>query len=187
MNVHDAVASGIHVGGSMLDAEQLAWLYELALRAPDGSACEVGVYTGGSLVCWARAREGRGAIFAVDSYGPAGKWARAYETFLNTLEVTGLTEHVQIVRETSFDGASIVPDDLAFLFIDADHSLTGIPRDVLIWPQKVMHGGIIVFHDYVSSKATAVVGCAVDAWQADADWIDLGMVGSAKAYMRPST
>lgn len=184
MQINEAVALGLSIEGSMLDAAQLEWLYALAQSAPVGPACEVGVYTGGSLVCWAQARAG--VIYAVDPFGPeGGKWARAYQPFIDTLAANGLTERVVVVRETSFVGAHYVPDDLAFLFIDADHSLAGIPRDMLIWPQKVMPGGIIVFHDYVSSKPTAMVGCSVDAWQAAARWHDLGLVGSAKAFQRP--
>lgn len=180
----DAIQAGLDAG-AMLDAEQLAWVYMLAAIAPDGPACEVGVYTGGSIVCWARARCQRGAIFAVDAFGPESKWARAFGDYKYNIMRNGLDDVITLVREQSYEATPYVPDGLAYLFIDAHHGLVGIPRDIVVWPQKVKPGGIIVFHDYISSKKTAVVGCCVDAWQAEVNWIDLGMVGSAKGFMRP--
>lgn len=170
---------------SMLDVPQLTWLFALASLAPDGPSCEIGTYKGGSLVCWGQARKGRGAIYAVDSFGPDGKWARAFEHYQHHLELSSLTEHVTTIRKSSLEGVKDVPDDLAFVFIDADHADTGIPHDVVVWPPKVAPGGIIVFHDYVSSKATAAVGYSVDAWHEITNWYDLGMIGSAKAFQRP--
>lgn len=179
-----AVEAGLNAG-AMLDAEQLVWLYMLAAMAPDGPTCEVGVYTGGSIICWAQVRRERGAIFAVDAFGPESKWARAYDTYRYNIMRAGLDQTIMLVREKSYEATPYVPDGLAFLFIDARHDLLGIPRDIVVWPQKMMPGGVIVYHDYVSSKKTAVVGCCVDAWQAEVNWIDLGMVGSARAFLRP--
>lgn len=170
---------------SMLDAPQLTWLFALAHLAPDGPSCEVGTYKGGSLACWGQARKGRGPIYVVDPFGPGGKWERAYTDYQTNLVLSTLAEYVTTIRKPSVEGAADVPSDLAFLFIDADHAETGIPYDVIVWPPKVRRGGIIVFHDYISSKATAKVGESVDAWQETAQWHDLGVIGSAKAFQRP--
>jgi hypothetical protein len=81
--------------------------------------------------------------------------------------------------------AAVAPDGLAFCFIDADHGEEGIPKDIKVWPQKMMPGGILVYHDYGVWKPTVVVKREVDAWQAIAQWHDLGAVRSAKAFQRP--
>src|SRR5574342_1172964 len=141
-----AVTAGLNAG-AMLDAEQLVWLYLLAAMAPDGPACEVGVYTGGSIICWAQARRARGAIYAVDAFGPESKWARAYGDYKYNIMRSGLEDAIMLVREKSYEAGPYVPDGLAFAFIDAHHGLAGIPRDIMVWPQKMMPGAVIVFHD----------------------------------------
>src|SRR3990167_4704461 len=68
------------------DDTQLHWLYDLAAKAPDGIAVECGVYLGGSLVCWAAAREGRGEIVAVDDWSSCNPWSTGKEVFLANLQ-----------------------------------------------------------------------------------------------------
>lgn len=179
-----AVALGLQCG-SMLDQPQLTWLFALAHLAPDGPGCEIGTYQGGSLACWGQARRGRGKLFVVDSFGPGGKWERAYDDYVHTLELSNLTGDVTTIRKSSLDGAADVPGGLAFCFIDGDHGADGIPHDLKVWPHKIKRGGVLVFHDYISSNANAVVGVSVDAWHDTAKWHDLGMIGSARAYQRP--
>lgn len=184
----NAVTPAVQLGldlTSMLDTPQLTWLFALAQLAPDGNACEVGVYKGGSIACWGQARFARGQMYAVDSFGPEKKWQDAHSFFCEALVKAGIEALVTTVIADSVSGAAHVPSDLAFLFIDAKHDAGGIDLDVQVWPQKVKPGGIIVFHDYVSSSPNAIVGQSVDAWQEMAQWIPLGMIGSACAFQRP--
>lgn len=186
----NAVIPAVQLGldlTSMLDTPQLTWLFALAQLAPDGNACEVGVYKGGSIACWGQARIGRGLIWAVDAFGPEKKWADAHGFFCEALVKAGIAEITTVIRENSITGSAYVPSDLAFLFIDAQHDLGGIDLDIKVWPQKVKPGGIIVYHDYLSSSPNAIVGQSVDAWQEMAHWIPLGMIGSACAFQRPYT
>jgi len=73
---------------------------------------------------------------------------------------------------------------LAFCFIDGDHTMRGIPRDVLTWPNKVKPGGVIAFHDYGVPNPYVVVKCIVDAWQFKVQWEELGTVGSLIAFRK---
>ena len=170
-----AVTRGMALRGKLL-ADELAWLYDLALAAPDGPAVEVGAYCGRSVASWSAARVGRGAIIASDI-----KLRPELPLALN-----GLGYPVELVIAASWDAADIIEDELAFVFIDADHGRDGIPRDILVWPQKMQPGGIIVYHDYDVSKPTVVVKAEVDKWQQAAQWLDLGAVRSAKAFRRPA-
>lgn len=170
-----AVTRGMALRGKLL-ADELAWLYDLALAAPDGPAVEVGAYCGRSVAAWSAARVGRGAIIASDI-----KCRPELPVALN-----GLGCRVELVIAASWDAADIIEDELAFLFIDADHGAEAFPRDIAVWPQKMRRGGIIVYHDYGVSKPTVVVKRYVDEWQQAAQWIDLGAVRSAKAFRRPA-
>ena len=189
-----AISRGMAIRGKLLP-EELGWLYDLARMAPDGPAVEVGAYCGRSVAAWSAARVGRGV----------GAWAaaRASRGAIIASDIVcrpelpialdGLGYPVELVIAPSWDAAALVPDDLAFVFIDADHGVDGIPKDILVWPQKVKRGGIIIFHDYDVWKERVhrpdnpdvVVKAEVDKWQVVAKWEDLGAVRSAKAYRRP--
>ena len=177
-----AISRGMALRGKLLP-EELGWLYDLAMKAPDGPSIEVGAYCGRSVAAWSAARIGRGVIIASDiTCRPELPVALA--------ELGYLTE---LVIAPSWDAAALVPDDLAFVFIDADHGIDGIPRDIKVWPQKVKRGGIIIYHDYDVWKERVhregnpgvVVKAEVDRWQESAWWEDLRAVRSAKAYRRP--
>jgi len=172
----DAVAMAMACAGrGHMTLEECAWLYDVAGRAPDGPAIEIGVLCGRSVLAWACAREGRGEVYAADIKDRA-------ELHQN---LATLPMPVTVLIGLSWEVAEQAPDGLAFCFIDADHGEEGIPRDIKVWPQKMRPGGILVFHDYDVWKPTVVVKREVDAWQAVARWEDLGSCRSAKAFRRP--
>jgi hypothetical protein len=165
------------------DSSQLGFLYDLAVKAPDGIAVECGVKAGGSLVTWGVSRIGRGPIIAVDN--------RRTQNYGVSL-IAKLAEQgvdITLLEVSSWDAPDMIDGQVAFCFIDADHSLRGIPRDVTVWPDKIMKGGILVFHDYNVPNQATVVKCVVDAWQAEniwrgEGWEHLGTVGSTIAFRR---
>jgi hypothetical protein len=158
---------------SQRDAE-LRWIYELAEIAPDGKAVECGVWEGGSLVCWAMAREGRGPLIAVDiDFKPE---------FDDNLDRYGL--FVRKVRSTTEEAAAIIRGRVAFCFIDSDHR-SGIGKDIKVWPDKIMPNGVIAFHDYGVWKPWIMVKKEVDKWQKEAGWELLGQVGSLIGFRKP--
>lgn len=52
------------------------------------------------------------------------------------------------IRKRSVAAADDVPDQLDFVYIDADHSYEGIWSDLCAWFPKVREGGVIGGHDY---------------------------------------
>lgn len=69
-------------------------------------------------------------------------------------ETFRVTEHAaerrHILRMWSRDAAELVPDgSLDFIFLDADHSYSGISSDIRLWASKVRKGGILSGHDYM--------------------------------------
>jgi hypothetical protein len=164
----------------MLVEHELCYLYGLAAMAPAGPAVESGVYKGGSLSVWCGAR-GNDPVYAVDTWR-APKWdCRAeYDDQIARHDLDVIT----LVAE-SWDAPQIISKPLAFAFIDATHGEEGFPYDMAAWPDAIMPGGILAFHDYGVWKPTVVVKQYVDAWQARAGWYSLGVVGSIAAFMRP--
>lgn len=154
---------------------QLAWIWCLAQVAPDGIAVECGVAHGGSLATWAAARIGRGPVIAVDTKFRAGVKER-----LAALKYT-----IEYLEIPSWEAPARIPGQVAFCFIDADHGETGFPQDIAVWPDKIMPGGILAFHDYGVAKPNVVVKRYTDAWQAKAKWLYLGQIGALIAFRRP--
>jgi len=157
------------------DAE-LRWIYHLAEIAPDGRAVECGVRNGGALVCWALAREGRGPIYANDvKMRPAlDENLKRYKLKVRKLQAPAAAAPAKIIG------------DVAFCFIDADHAEAGISADIAVWPDRMMPGGILAFHDYGVWKPDVAVKAVVDKWQAKARWELLGQVGSLIAFRKPA-
>lgn len=186
IDVEQAIARGREAGTMLYNRkancpddkrdQELRNLYNLATIAPEGPAVGVGTWKGGSLVCWSAAREGRGAIFAVDDNS-----SKVNQICEANIERFGID--TTFLEMDSIDGAKIVPDDLAFCFIDANHG-EGIGRDVPAWSKKVAPGGIIIYHDYGTRKCP-LVKIAVDNWAAEARWQFIGQCGSSRAYRRP--
>jgi len=154
---------------------QLAWIWCLAQVAPDGPAIECGVAHGGSLACWAAAREGRGPIYAVDLKFRAGcreRWAE-------------YGYRIESLTMASWDAPAQIPGEAAFCFLDAEHGEAGFPKDIAVWPDKIMPGGVLAMHDYDVWKPGVVVKEYVDRWQAGARWEYLGQIGALIAFRRP--
>lgn len=156
------------------DAE-LRWIYHLAKIAPEGQAIECGVRNGGSLVCWAMAREGRGTVFANDT-----KMRPALLANLKRYEMK-----VRRIQSPSALAPLKAGGKFAFCFIDADHSEAGISADIDVWPGVMLPGGILAFHDYGVWKPDVAVKRIVDEWQDKARWELLGQVGSLIAFRKP--
>jgi len=156
--------------------QELRFLYRLADLAPDGKAVELGVYWGGSFVCWACARVGRGPLVAVDD------WHSKNEAIFRA-NVAKYKLDVIVLGMKACESPDHIDGKVAFCFNDACHGEEGIPADIKVWPDKIMSGGIIIFHDYGTRKG--VVKREVDAWQKRAQWIELGQIGSTKAFRKP--
>jgi len=60
-------------------------------------------------------------------------------------------EQYVILQGDSAEMATHIPDNsLSMVYIDADHSYEGVKRDIEAFYPKVISGGLIAFHDYLS-------------------------------------
>lgn len=184
---------------SLMHRDELAWLIELARQAPDGVGVEVGVYCGASLIAWSLAREGRGQSIGVDNWSYQDDWINQHivkGNEHNSLQVPNLKAvcqknlnqaHItaQLLDGASVDMAKQAPNDLAFVFIDGDHTSPAIDNDIAAWTPKIMQGGIIAFHDYGRRKNGCRVTQAVDSWQAVDRWGYIGKAETTVGFRKP--
>ena len=60
----------------------------------------------------------------------------------------GFEHFIFPLRTTSKIASTIVGNDLAAVYIDADHEYPSVVEDISIWLPKVRKGGILAGHDY---------------------------------------
>ena len=180
--------------------DELAWLIELARLAPDGPGAEIGVYCGASLIAWSLMREGRGQSIGVDNWSYQDEYIDKYivkGNEHNKLRIDGLKgvcEHnlaeahvtAQLLDGSSVEMAKQAPNNLAFVFIDGDHTSPGIDNDIVAWTPKLLRSGIIAFHDYGRRKNGCRVTQAVDNWimHSSEHWHDMGKVETTIGFRR---
>lgn len=78
-------------------------------------------------------------------------------------------ERFALIRASSEEGSQQVPDEMDFVYLDADHSFDGVCDDLRHWFPKVREGGIICGHDYGHPSFPGVQR-AVDAFFSRLGW-----------------
>lgn len=77
--------------------------------------------------------------------------------------INPVKEYINIIKGNSSDIAKKFKDNsIDFLFIDGDHTYSGVKRDLENWFPKIKSGGVIGGHDY--SEASSGVKMAVDQY-----------------------
>lgn len=128
----------------LLRPEDELKLYELAYFAP-GPILEIGTYRGRSTTIMARAAQaGSGAaLFSVD-VDPAA--LRAGAAAVSAHGVAGRTVLVRGSASAMLRRFAGLRPSLTF--VDGDHSLEGVRRDLAAIEPAVPRGGLVLFHDY---------------------------------------
>ena len=86
-----------------------------------------------------------------------------------------------VMGDTAEVPAPVVGQDIALVFVDADHNRDGLTRDIETWKPLVRPGGLMVFDDY-GSKSWPDVKPVVDELMGD--WTRLELKGSVIAFRR---
>lgn len=74
-----------------------------------------------------------------------------YTAIRYVLTASGMWDRINLVHGASLDAAKMFSDhSLRFVFLDADHGYQSVREDLAAWSPKVMPGGILAGHDYVS-------------------------------------
>jgi hypothetical protein len=69
---------------------------------------------------------------------------------------------VGICRHTSKEAATILPDNLDFVYIDANHAYKYVLEDMKLWWPKVKDGGILAGHDFYSIDHFGVTQAVIE-------------------------
>jgi len=128
-------------------------LFVLAQQA-DPQACivEIGSWKGKSTI-WlaAGAKTGRGArVIAIDPHFGSALHDPGQTTELElrqNLQRAGVADQVDMVVATSEEAVVGWKRPISLLWIDGDHSYESTKRDLLLWQDHVIRGGVIAFHD----------------------------------------
>jgi predicted O-methyltransferase YrrM len=137
--------SAVHVYGAIQKPTELAQFLDLARSLEPQIVVEIGSYAGGTLWAWSQIAP---RVYAVDlpptgTYASTGTEQQAHGTGM----VFG-DSHDDLTLETLEGLLQGAPVDV--LFIDGDHSVSGVKADHEMYGPLVRPGGLIAFHDIVA-------------------------------------
>ncbi len=126
---------------------------------------EVGTANGGALFCFAKLASDDAVVISIDL--PEGKFGGGYEKwrapFFGAFRRNG--QKIFLLREDSHAPATLerVKEilggrQLDFLFIDGDHTYSGVKQDFDMYRPLVKKGGVVAFHDIVDGFEEYVGG-----------------------------
>jgi len=125
------------------------------------SFVEVGVWKGELSEFILKNCESIQQYFMIDPWRHLQNWNKPFnvdsETFRNIMEealkrVEFAQDRVVVLRGETSDVADMIPDgSLDFAYIDGDHTLRGITRDLMKLYPKVRQGGYIAGDDFVNN------------------------------------
>ena len=119
---------------------------DLAARArPGDTLVEVGSYFGRSA-CYLseRLKDKDATLLCVDVWSDPA-W---FVTFQANVEACNVADVVVPLRCDSIRASRLVANNLAAVFIDADHTYESVKADIAAWLPKVRAGGLIAGHDF---------------------------------------
>ena len=131
-----------------------AWLlYGLARSIKPKVCVEIGSARGKSAcaVGLALRRNGVGKLYAIDPHSPTD-WndsdsTDSFAVISAHLARAGVTDFVEIVRQTSAEAAKSWDRPIDLIFIDGDHSYEGVKADWELFIPHISEFGVVVFHD----------------------------------------
>lgn len=77
--------------------------------------------------------------------------------YLQTLHLLKDYSNKTIIRKTSLEAVDLIKEELDFIYIDGDHSYSGVYCDISKWYPKVKQGGIIAGHDFLTFNVEKAV------------------------------
>lgn len=159
---------------ALQDPEELTELARIVQRLAPKVVVEIGTAKGGTLFVWCRAASEAEIIVSIDLPGGDiglmggrfiggyhAKRAKLYREFIYDRPRTTMA----LLRSDSHDSATVDAlqrvlqgRPIDFLYIDADHSYEGVKTDYEMYGRLVRPGGLIAFHDILTSDDAHEVG-----------------------------
>jgi predicted O-methyltransferase YrrM len=137
-------------GVASLRLDEAAYLYRLVRGEQPQVVVELGRYRGGSTLLLAAALE-HGVLHSYDIETRQGRpGADLDRDLMAALDRFDLSDRVRLHVEDSQTAAPI-ESHVDVLFIDGDHSESGVRADFARWAPLVRVGGHVLFHDAVEA------------------------------------
>lgn len=119
------------------------------------SLVELGVMHGVTTAVLRRAMAPDGVVTGVDRH-PPGRLFVSFERLVASRELSRYPRgRAVLLRQWSHEAARDWTSPIDFLFIDGDHSWSGLERDWRDWTKHVAGGGIVALHDSRSMPGRA--------------------------------
>ena len=111
----------------------------------EGSIIEVGAYKGKATVAlaWASKTAKREKIISIDPFEPG-----IQEIFISNIKKLGVEDYVRSIPSSSEEAARSFKGCARFIFIDGCHEYDFVRKDIMLWKDFLITGGVIAFHDY---------------------------------------
>jgi predicted O-methyltransferase YrrM len=111
------------------------------------SLVEIGVMHGATTALLRSVMAEDGIVTGIDRH-PPGRLLVSFERLVAQHEVARHPRgHAVLLREWSHEAAAHWSSPVDFLFVDGDHSWTGVERDWRDWTPHVVSGGLVALHD----------------------------------------
>ncbi len=111
-------------------------------------AVEIGVFEGYNTAVMGSALNGEGIVYGIDPFFN-GKLGVSFGKLIAQIHIkrSGLNPKVVLIAKLSDAALNDVPDNIDFIFVDGDHSFSGVKKDFELFSMKLAPGGIMAFHD----------------------------------------
>lgn len=138
----------------MQNRNEFVQLVKLVQQLNPKNVIEIGTAHGGTLAAWCAVSKYNASIISIDL--PGGCFAGGYPWWKKSLfqRLTKPRQWLYLIRGDShsnetFDNViqCFNPEMVDFLFIDGDHTLTGVEQDYYKYASFVRKGGVIALHD----------------------------------------
>lgn len=108
---------------------------------------EIGVMHGATTALLRSVMASDGVVTGIDRHPPGRLWVSFERLFAQHELARHPRGRAVLLREWSYDAARQWTTPIDFLFIDGDHSWTGLERDWQDWTPHVLPGGLVALHD----------------------------------------
>jgi hypothetical protein len=133
-----------------------------------GDAVEVGVWRGYFSAALMEHWDGR-KLHLVDPWKKLDDYddIRNRDFDPNDYEIAKATfaqygDRVVMHQMLSVSAAKTLPNNLDFVYIDANHAYDHVTQDLHLWWQKVRNGGVLAGHDFFSMKHPSVTQAVME-------------------------
>jgi predicted O-methyltransferase YrrM len=110
-----------------------------------GDILEVGSYRGASALALAagnRASSQKAKVWCIEPSPQPSK-----EVFLNLFRSHGVNQDIILIDKTSEEAEKEIAAKFKFVFIDGNHDYVYVTKDIRIWKERLVDGGIIALHN----------------------------------------